>query len=77
MDKSIIMGQRLRELREASGLSQSQVAEIIGKTLKTYQRYERDETLPLIDTALLLAEYYNVSVKYLAGKTNDPNDFTP
>ncbi|MFW0985587.1 helix-turn-helix transcriptional regulator [Vibrio parahaemolyticus] len=34
----------LKERREAAGLSQKNIAEMIGVTLKTYQRIERGET---------------------------------
>lgn len=64
--------ERLYELRKKNNLSQQQVADIIDKSLKSYQRYERGESDPLFDTVIQLADYYGVSLNYMAGFTDDP-----
>ncbi|MCT0449996.1 helix-turn-helix transcriptional regulator [Lactococcus lactis] len=67
------LGNRLKELRLEANLSQSEAAKIMDKTLRTYQRYENDEREPGIRAALNLARYYNVSVNYLVGDSDDRN----
>lgn len=63
--------QRLRDLKEDSDLTQKQVAEIIGVSVNHYGKYERGETDIPFEKAVKLAEYYNVSLDYLAGRTNE------
>ena len=62
--------QRLRDLKEDADLTQAQVAEIIGVSINHYGKYERGETDIPFEKAIILAEYYNVSLDYLAGRTN-------
>lgn len=67
--------QRLRDLKEDMDLKQSNVAKIIGVSENQYGRYERgDNDIPL-EKALALADFYNVSIDYIAGRTNDKRGF--
>ena len=67
--------QRLRDLKEDMDLKQSNVAKIIGVSENQYGRYERgDNDIPL-EKALILANFYNVSIDYIAGRTNDKKGF--
>ena len=59
---------RLKELRESKGLTQKEVAEIIGYSEISYARYEKGEREPDITTLCKLAEYFNVTVDYLIGR---------
>ncbi len=59
---------RLKELRESKGLTQKEVAEIIGYSEISYARYEKGEREPDISTLCKLAEYFNVTVDYLIGR---------
>ena len=65
------MYQRLRDLREDSDLTQTQVANMLGMSQTGYSKYETGEND--IPTAILiqLARYYNTSVDYLLGLTNE------
>lgn len=63
--------QRLRDLKEDSDMTQKQVADIIGVSINHYGKYERGETDIPFEKAIILAEYYNVSLDYLAGRTNN------
>lgn len=67
--------ERLYELRKKNNLSQQEVADIIGKSLKSYQRYERGETDLLFYTVMRLAYSYGVSPNYMSGYSDDPTDF--
>ena len=64
---------RLKELRESKGLTQKEVAEIIGYSEISYARYEKGEREPDITTLCKLAEYFNVTVDYLIGRDNLKN----
>ena len=61
---------RLKELRESKGLTQKEVAEIIGYSEISYARYENGKREPDISTLCKLAEYFNVTVDYLIGRGN-------
>lgn len=65
--------QRLKDLKEDADLTQKDVADIIGVSVNHYGKYERGETDLPFEKAILLAEYYNVSLDYLAGRTNRKN----
>ena len=65
--------QRLRDMREDSDMTQSQIAEILGIQQTVYSRYERGfQTIPL-EHLLKLADYYQVSLDFLTGRTNNKN----
>lgn len=61
------MGERLKLLRIEKGLTQKQVAEIIGLTVKGYNFYELNLREPPIDTLKKLCNLFNVSSDYLLG----------
>lgn len=64
---------RLRDLREDNDLTQAQIAEILGTKQTIYSRYERGfQNIPL-EFLIALADYYNVSVDYIFGRTDNPN----
>ena len=65
--------QRMKDLREDADLSQRQLAEQLGMNLITYGRYERGMRDVPFSIAIRLAEYYGVSLDYLAGRTDDKN----
>ena len=67
--------QRLRDLKEDMDLKQSNLADIIGVSENQYGRYERGENDIPLEKALILANYYNVSIDYIAGRTNDKKGF--
>ncbi|MDE5885437.1 MAG: helix-turn-helix transcriptional regulator [Oscillospiraceae bacterium] len=66
--------QRLKDLKEDADLTQKQVAELIGVSTNHYGKYERGETDIPLEKAVILAEYYHVSLDYLAGLTNFKNN---
>ena len=66
---------RMREAREARGLSQERAAELIGRERKSIVAYEDplQDRLPRLDTALQLVRLYRVDLNYLVGKEK-PNE---
>ena len=46
------------------------MAELCGLKLRGYQQYEYSETYPTVPGLLFLADYFNVSLDYLMGRTD-------
>ena len=65
------MYQRIRDLREDKDMNQTQIAKMLGMSQTGYSKYETGEND--IPTAILikLARFYNTSIDYLLGETND------
>ena len=61
---------RLKELRQKRGLLQSDIAKIIDKSDRAVGQYEREERDPSSETWIKLANFFNVSLDYLLGKSN-------
>lgn len=62
---------RVRDLREDSDKTQRDIAAVLNMQLTVYQRYERGERELPLWAAIKLADYYNVSIDYLVGLTNN------
>lgn len=56
------IGRRLKELREARGLTQSQLAAILGKSVETISNFERGKVITSVLTLDRLARHLNVRV---------------
>ena len=69
------MYQRLRDLREDKDMNQTQVAKMLEMSQTGYSKYETGEND--IPTAILikLARYYNSSIDYLLGETDNPKRY--
>lgn len=63
---------RLKELRKRKGISQLRLATDLNTTQNTISRYETGEREPGIDELIKIADYFNVSVDYLIGRTENP-----
>lgn len=63
---------RLKELRTKKGISQLRLATELNTTQNTISRYETGEREPGIDELIKIADYFNVSVDYLIGRTENP-----
>ncbi|GET12317.1 hypothetical protein SN811_08170 [Ligilactobacillus agilis] len=59
---------RIRQLRKERGLSITKLAEIIGISYQSLQRYEAGKRDPSIQVLIALADYFNVTVDYLVGR---------
>ena len=60
-----IFDDRLKKMRIARGLSQTQIAKELGMPQKTYCNYERNEREPSSTTLIKIATYFGVSLDYL------------
>ncbi len=74
--------QRIRDLREDADKTQKQVAEDMYMHVSQYRRYESGDREVPFSFAISLSKYYNVSIDYIAGTTNEKtnvntNNITP
>jgi transcriptional regulator with XRE-family HTH domain len=58
-------GLRLKKLRESRGLSQKQLADLVGADVVQISRYERVQVVPALETAAALAQILKVSADEL------------
>lgn len=63
---------RIRDLREDKDLSQSDIANVLMISQQQYSKLETGKSEITGDKLLLLAEFYDVSVDYILGLTNNP-----
>ena len=64
---------RLKDIRKRKGISQLKLAMDLNMNQNTVSRYETGEREPGIDELIRIADYFNVSVDYLIGRTDNPN----
>lgn len=70
-----MLGYRLRATRELRGLTQDELAELIGTPPLQINRYENDKTEPKGDMVARIAIALQVSADYLLGLTDDPSPY--
>lgn len=63
--------ERLLLLRQEWSLSQKGLVKEMGLALNTYVRYERGEREPTASVLVRMADFYNVSLDYLVGRTDE------
>ena len=69
------MYQRIRDLREDKDLKQRELAEILNCSQRIYSNYERGEVDIPTQVLIKLAEFYNTSVDYLLGLTDEKKTY--
>ncbi|MBQ7783353.1 MAG: helix-turn-helix transcriptional regulator [Oscillospiraceae bacterium] len=62
---------RIRDLREDSDKTQSDIADYLQTSTQHYGKYENGNAEIPFERAIMLAKYYNVSLDYIAGLTNN------
>lgn len=67
-----VFSERLVSLRLKSGLSQLAFAKEIKIGSRTYQYYESGEREPQLSTLVRIADFYGVTLDYLAGRSDAP-----
>ncbi len=72
-----MIGERLYDLRKDAGLTQDELADILKINKHSISSYEREKSEPPDIIKLLIADYFNVSVDYLLGRTDNPNSVVP
>ena len=69
------MNLRIRDLREDADLTQAQVAELLLCDQSLYSKYERGERALPLELAIKLADFYQVSLDYLVGRSDKKQSF--
>ena len=67
--------ERIRDLREDHDLSQWAVAEMLKVGQRTYCDYELGKTRIPVDSLIVLARYYDVSMDYICGVSDKKEKF--
>ena len=67
-----IVSDKLRELRKSKKWTQEEAAKEFDVPLRTYCRYEAGEREAPFSVAVRIADVYQISLDYLAGRTDDP-----
>jgi len=67
-----IFAERLKTLREGMKMSQARIAKLVGTTQTSINRYEKEVGLPPHKTLLWYADYFDVSLDYIYGRTDKP-----
>ena len=61
---------RLQELKETKKLLQKDAAKALDVPLRAYQRYEHGQQEPQLSTLIRMADFYGVTLDYLAGRSD-------
>jgi len=72
LSESAVVGERLRRLRESLNLSQARIAEIAGSNQSSINRYEHGQSEAPYRILLWYADYFDVSLDYIFGRTDSP-----
>ena len=70
MRYELLRFETIRDLRIDGGYTQAQIAEYLNVKQNTYSQYELGTLNYPIDVLIKLADFYNVSVDYLLGRTS-------
>ncbi len=68
------MQNNLRKLRKKRGLTQIGLQMKTGIDQALISKYESGERIPPTDTLIILADFYNVSIDYILGRTDKQNN---
>ena len=61
---------QLKTIRKSKGVTQKQLAQAVGASERGIQSYEIGERKPTFDQLLALADYFDVSLDYLVGRSD-------
>lgn len=62
----------LKRFRKQYGVTQKRAAEISGVTERVFQSYEYGKVTPTVTVLIALADFFDVSLDYLVGRSDDP-----
>ncbi len=64
-------GERLNQLRKANNLKAEDLADIVGVKRRIIFMYEKNESKPSFEVLIALANYFNISLDYLVGRSDE------
>lgn len=69
--------ERIRNLREDLDMTQTEIANVLNISQRSYSRYENDERSIPIEVLSDLADFHETSVDYLIGRTDVKKPYPP
>ncbi len=72
MFKNNIFAERIKSLRKSKSVTQAVLAELLGVTKTQISDLENGKTTTSIERLYTLADYFDVSLDYLVGRSDDP-----
>ncbi|EAE1294736.1 helix-turn-helix transcriptional regulator [Listeria monocytogenes] len=66
-----MFGDILMKLRKSKNLTQSDIAKILGVARTTYSSYEQNRRMPDAEIQIKIADYFDVSLDYLHGRSKN------
>jgi transcriptional regulator with XRE-family HTH domain len=76
-----VIGERLKQLRDGAKLSQIKIGKLSGVNQSNLARYENGKAIPPLKLLLWYADYFDVSLDFIFGRTDNPEgrlySFTP
>lgn len=66
------LSEALRRFRKDHHVTQKKAAEAAGVAERVYQSYEYGKVVPTISVLVALADFFDVSLDYLVGRSDDP-----
>ncbi len=73
IDESKTFQQRLCELAEENNISYCKLADMLGFSRSLFNSWKRYNYIPSLELVYMLSQYFNVSIDYLLGRTDDRN----
>jgi len=70
------MYRRLRDLRQDRDMKQSEVAKMLNMSQTGYSKYETGENDIPTSVLIKLARFYNTSIDYILGETDNPKRYS-
>lgn len=66
------LSEALRRFRKSVKITQKQAAEVAGVAERVYQSYEYGKVILAATVLIAIADYFDVSLDYLCGRSDDP-----
>jgi len=66
------VAERLKQLREGANISQMKLCSLYGSNQSSLARYETGQAVPPLKLLLWYADYFDVSMDYIFGRTDNP-----
>ncbi len=66
-----VFSKRLIELRNKNNIMAKDIASDIGVSKQAFSQYEKQQSTPSADILIAIAEYFNISLDYLTGRTDN------
>ncbi len=64
------LSERIQEQRKEAGKTQQEMADFLGVKIRVYQYYESGGRKPTLDNLIVLADFFDVSLDYLVGRSD-------